>query len=171
MSYWIPFREKEEKEKVKPVMLTLETAWRFMEMAEDLAKSNPAPKGAGRPIGFFCGFENPGEIRHFLPLDPPGTIRMKRKDVPEIIPSEKAFSEETLHFLLKAEAPCAMPNEFSFPVGAHYPPPGTFSVTGELYPSGPCVSVRSAVPGSSRGKYRVKGARKNPREFFFVRGK
>ena len=171
MSCWIPFREKEEKDKVKPVMLTLETAWRFLEMAEELAKSSPAPKGAGSSIGFFCGFESPEEVRRFLPLDPPGTIRMKRKDVPEIIPSEKAFSEEKLLFLVKTEAPCTQPEEFSFPQATAFPPPGAFTVTGELYPSGPCVSVLAAVPGSSCGKYRVKGARKNPREFFFVRGK
>ncbi|MBP5183382.1 MAG: hypothetical protein J6331_10195 [Lentisphaeria bacterium] len=152
-------------------MLTLETAWRFLEMAEDLAKSSPAPKGAGSSIGFFCGFESPEEVRRFLPLDPPGTIRMKREDAPRIVPSEKMFSEETLLFLVKAEAPCTMPNKFSFPPGAPFPPAGVFSVTGELYPSGPCVSVLAAVPGSPYGKYALKGARKNPREFFFVRGK
>ena len=148
MSYWIPFRKKEDNRN-KTAMLSLETMFRLHEIADDLASSGFSAAQAQKSIGFFCGFEKREDVKKMLPLDPPEVIRMKKRE-PFCIPSQKMFSEGGFFLTVKPEKPCSQPEEYFFPQKKTLP---VFTVTGEIYPSGPCVSILFAIPGSPYGDY------------------
>lgn len=167
MSYWIPFRKKEEKEKNKPAMLSLETMFRLQELTDELEEAGLLTPPRQSSLGFYCGFEQDKDVKDFLPFDPPEVIRMKKEDTPELIASPRAIAPDLSSITLTGENFFLAPEEY---ILHHITPSPAITLTGILFPTGPVVTIFATLPGSPYGEYKWKDAPENPRLILFIRG-
>lgn len=168
MSYWIPFRKKEEKENNKSAMLSLETMFRLHEIAENLVEDGCTKERSQNSIGFYCGFEKQEELHSYLPFEPPEVIRMKKQETLDWSFAEKYSSITSSNLTVCPSDPCALPVGYILSAKRIEQ---SISVTGTILPLGVCASILAAIPGSSYGEYILPSAPKNKREYFFIPGK
>ena len=169
MSYWIPFRKKENKEKTQTAMLSLETMFRLHEIAEDLMQTLPAKVPQGSSLAFFCGSEYGKDVRQMLPFSAEGVIRMKMEKEPLYSPDPAVFTSKALYISVRTTidgqttaGEIILKDKFS----SH-----SCSVRGKLHPPDIYIIVRASAQGNSFGPYIFKGIQKIQRKCIVLAGK